>query len=76
MGSHRTSTTTVVSGSGDLEAHEELLLDQMTADLGPCPCCGVEHVFLTFWTPWRTVHVIVCALCGTQRWASPAGQTS
>ena len=76
MHSHDTSTTVVVGGTGELARDEVLLLDQITANLGPCPTCSAEGVFLTFWTPSRTVHVIVCGVCGTERWKSPTGRTS
>jgi hypothetical protein len=71
-----TSTSVVVGGSTELDRSEVLLLDQLTAPLGPCPTCHEDGAFLTFWTPWRTVNVVICAVCGTQRWASPVGQTS
>lgn len=68
---HDTTTTVVVGGLGDLERHEELLLDQMTAPLGPCQDCGTDGLFLTMWTPLRTVRRIVCGCCLRSLWESP-----
>lgn len=67
-----TTTSVVVGGATQLAPDEAMLLEQMTAPLGPCPTCSTEDLFLTFWTPFRTVHVIVCAVCGEQRWTAPA----
>ena len=72
MHGHRTTTTVVIGGAGtELARHEEILLDQMTADIGPCPDCGLDGVFLTMWTPLRTVQRIVCGLCLRSRWEAP-----
>lgn len=71
MHSHRTSTSTVVGGSTTLDRHEELLLDQMTGPLPPCPTCGMDGMFLASWTPVRTVQRIVCAVCFYSFWEAP-----
>jgi hypothetical protein len=68
---HRSSTSTVVSGSCSLELHEELLLDQMTGPLPSCPDCGIDGMYLASWTPYRTVHRIVCAVCFHTFWSAP-----
>ena len=71
MHTHRTATTTVVGGATQLERHEELLLQQMTAPLGPCPTCGLDGLYLTVWTPLRTVQRILCGLCLEPMWVAP-----
>ncbi|MFZ0324426.1 MAG: hypothetical protein WAN48_09880 [Actinomycetes bacterium] len=54
-----------------LERHEETLLGQMTDALDPCPVCGNEDQYVTWWTPERTVWRIACAGCGEPMWSSP-----
>ena len=65
------STSAVLSGNAELERHEEILLDQMTAVLPVCPECGCDGFFLTAWSPLRTVHRIICAVCFHTFWEAP-----
>lgn len=59
------------SGTRPLERHEVTLLEQMTAEFDECPDCGTDGQFVASWTPWETVHRIVCATCLHTFWAAP-----
>lgn len=68
---HDTTTSVVTGGPGHLARHEQTLLDQMTAPLERCPDCGTDGLFLTMWTPLRTVQRICCAVCLRSMWEAP-----
>lgn len=70
MAAHRTATT-VAFGEAHLEHHEAVLIEQMTANLPKCPDCGTDGMFLTMWTPFRTVQRILCAICLRSMWEAP-----
>ena len=71
MGSHRTTTVRLDDGFGPLRPDEEALLDQMTASFGECVECGCDGLYVTIWTPARTVRRIMCAVCLAPFWTAP-----
>lgn len=71
MRSQDTTTSVVIDGPADLERHEGVLLAQMTAPLGQCPDCGTDGLFITMWTPARTVQRICCGVCLRSMWEAP-----
>jgi len=71
MSPQDTATSTVLGGQTELERHEELLLEQMTAHLKACRCCGTDGLYIAAWTPFRTVKRILCAVCLEQMWVAP-----
>lgn len=68
---HDRATSVAVGGTGQISRDESKLLEQMTAPLGECPDCGTDGMFMTIWTPFRTVQRILCAVCLRSMWEAP-----
>jgi hypothetical protein len=66
-------TTSIKIGAafGELTDDERALLEQMTAPFAECSDCGCDGLYLTIWTPQRTVQRIVCAVCLAPFWTAP-----
>ncbi len=68
---HQPTDQLIARGCDHLEAHEVMLLEQMTAPFGACSDCGLDGLYITAWTPFRTVRRIACAQCLNTYWSAP-----